>query len=87
MTGLLKAGMCVQYLTLLVPCFATTPYLNTGGTHEHYTMVLVESPDKTGAKWTHKSTPLPDISMMEAAIGLLNDKQVHNVQCITESAA
>jgi hypothetical protein len=50
-------------------------------------MVLVESPDRTGAKWTHKSTPLPDISMMEAAIGLLNDKQVHNVQCITESSA
>ena len=59
----------------------------TKGKYEHYVMVLVERPDKSGAQWLHRSQPLPEISMLEAAVGLLNDKQVPNMQYIGESSA
>lgn len=58
----------------------------TKGTCEHYVMGLVEASDKLGATWVHKSERLPEITMLEAAIGLLNDKQVPNAQCISDSS-
>ena len=44
----------------------------------HYKMALVEDPLKKGACWICKGVVLPEVSMIEAATGLLRDKQVPN---------
>lgn len=62
--------------------------LSSKGRAEHFKMPLLEDSDKRGAHWMHRAKPLPELAMVEAAIGLLRDKQVHSrPHHLTESVA
>jgi len=52
------------------------------GSFEHYKMSLFEDAKLGSASWVYKTVLLPEVSMIEAAIGLLHDKQIPNPQCI-----
>ena len=48
------------------------------GKIEHHIIKLTENRDKNGASWSHKQTKLGEISMVEAAKGVLLDAHVRN---------